>query len=197
MKAADLPLYYNMCEILEHNLETRANKIALYSNDGSLTFGEVSRQVNQIGNALLRSGAQFGDCVAILCPDRPEWVSSFFAVAKIGGIALAMNTLLKPEEYDYILGDSRARVLMVHESLLDLIAPTFKNHKSLEHIVVIGDERDTNYPTFDDWIVGEADALDAERTHRDDFWSLHYSSGTTGMPKGILHAPKDYPLIAQ
>ena len=107
MKAADLPLYYNMCEILEHNLETRANKIALNSNDGSLTFGEVSRQVNQIGNALLRSGAQFGDCVAILCPDRPEWVSSFFAVAKIGGIALAMNTLLKPEEYDYILGDSR------------------------------------------------------------------------------------------
>ena len=197
MKAADLPLYYNMCEILEHNLETRANKIALNSNDGSLTFGEVSRQVNQIANALLRSGAQFGDCVAILCPDRPEWVSSFFAVAKIGGIALAMNTLLKPEEYDYILGDSRARVLMVHESLLDVIAPTFKNHKSLEHIVVIGDERDTNYPTFDDWIVDEADALDAERTHRDDFCSLHYSSGTTGMPKGILHAHKDYPLIAQ
>ena len=197
MKAADLPLYYNMCEILEHNLETRANKIALYSNDGSLTFGEVSRQVNQIGNALLRSGAQFGDCVAILCPDRPEWVSSFFAVAKIGGIALAMNTLLKPEEYDYILGDSRARVLMVHESLLDVIAPTFKNNKSLEHIIVIGDERGTNYPTFDDWIVGEADTLDAERTHRDDFCSLHYSSGTTGMPKGILHAHKDYPLIAQ
>ncbi|MDG2205426.1 MAG: benzoate-CoA ligase family protein [Alphaproteobacteria bacterium] len=197
MKAADLPLYYNMCEILEHNLKARADKTALNSNDGSLTFGEVSSQVNQIGNALLRSGIQFGDCVAILCPDRPEWVSSFFAVAKIGGIALAMNTLLKPEEHDYILGDSRARVLMVHESLLDVIAPTFENHKSLEHVIVIGDSGDASYTTFDDWIVGEVDTLDAERTHRDDFCSLHYSSGTTGMPKGILHAHKDYPLIAQ
>ena len=91
MKAADLPLYYNMCEILEHNLKARADKTALNSNDGSLTFGEVSSQVNQIGNALLRSGIQFGDCVAVLCPDRSEWVSSFFAVAKIGGITLAMR----------------------------------------------------------------------------------------------------------
>ena len=118
-------------------------------------------------------------------------------MAKIGGIALAMNTLLKPEEYDYILGDSRARVLIVHDSLLDVIAPTFENHKSLEHVIVIGGSRDASYTTFDDWIVGELDTLDAERTHRDDFCSLHYSSGTTGMPKGILHAHKDYPLIAQ
>ena len=79
MKAADLPLYYNMCEILENNLETRADKTALLSADGSMSFREVSRQVNQIGNALLRCGVQFGDCVAILCPDRPEWVTSFFA----------------------------------------------------------------------------------------------------------------------
>ena len=52
MKAADLPLYYNMCEILEHNLETRAEKTALFSTDGSMTFREVSSQVNQVGNAL-------------------------------------------------------------------------------------------------------------------------------------------------
>ena len=86
MKAADLPLHYNMCEILEHNLETRAEKTALFSADGSMTFREVSSQANQVGNALLRFGVRFGDCVAILCPDQPEWVTTFFAVAKIGGI---------------------------------------------------------------------------------------------------------------
>ena len=113
MKAADLPLHYNMCEILEHNLETRADKTALLSDDGSMTFGEVSRQVNQVGNALKKVDVRFGDCVAILCPDRAEWVTTFFAATKIGGIALGMNTLLKTEEYDYILGDSRTRVLVV------------------------------------------------------------------------------------
>ena len=197
MKAADLPLHYNMCEILEHNLETRAEKTALFSSDVSMTFREVSSQVNQVGNALLKSGIPFGDCVAILCPDQSEWVTTFFAIAKIGGIALGMNTLLKTEEYDYILGDSRARVLIVHESLLVNIEPVLSNHSSLERIIVIGDGMDSSYTTFNDWIDGEEKTLEAERTHRDDFCSLHYSSGTTGVPKGMFHAHKDYPLIGQ
>lgn len=197
MKAADLPLYYNMCEILEHNLETRADKTAILSDDGSITFAEVSHQVNQIGNALLRLGVRFGDCVAILSPDRPEWATSFFAVGKIGGIALGMNTLLKTEEYGYILGDSRASVLIVHDSLLSNIEPVISRHSTLKQVIVIGDAADTGYMTFTDWIAREDRALDAAHTHRDDFCSLHYSSGTTGMPKGVLHAHKDYPLIAQ
>ena len=197
MKAADLPLYYNMCTILEHNLETRADKTALISADGSMTFGEVSSQVNQVGNALLRCGVGFGDRVAILCPDQPEWVTSFFAVAKIGGVALGVNTLLKTAEYDHILGDSRARVLIVHDSLLGVIEPVLSNHPTLQKVILIGDAADTGHTAFSDWIDAEDTTLEAERTHRDDFCSLHYSSGTTGMPKGVLHAHKDYPLIAQ
>lgn len=197
MKAADLPQRYNMCEILEHNLAERADKTALYSVERSLTFREVSDQVNRIGNALRRDGVRFGDCVAILCPDQPEWVTSFFAIGKIGGVALGMNTLLRTDEYDYILGDSRARVLIVHESLLDLVAPVLANHATLTKVILIGDADDTGFTTFSDWIDGEEAILEAEPTHRDDFCSLHYSSGTTGMPKGVFHAHKDYPLIAQ
>ena len=84
MKADDLPQFYNMCEILEHNLQTRAGKTAILSDDGSMTFAEVSQQVNQVGNALTALDVRFGDCVAILCPDRIEWVTSFFAIGKIG-----------------------------------------------------------------------------------------------------------------
>ena len=54
MKAEDLPTYYNICEILEQNLESRADKTALFSENKSLTFREVSEQVNKVGNALMR-----------------------------------------------------------------------------------------------------------------------------------------------
>jgi len=197
MKAEDLPLHYNLCEILENNLTARRDKTALISADLSMTFGEVSRQVNQIGNALMRLDVRVGDCVAILCPDRAEWATAFFAIAKIGGVALGMNTLLKTEEYDFILRDSRTRVLLVHDSLFDAVKPVLKNQASLTRVIVIGDAGNSGYTTFNHWINDEADTLEPSTTHRDDFCSLHYSSGTTGMPKGVLHAHKDYALIAQ
>ncbi|RMF80511.1 MAG: benzoate-CoA ligase family protein [Chloroflexi bacterium] len=198
MRASDLPLHYNAVEILEHNLVDRADKKALLTLDREMTFREVSNEVNQVGNALRKLGVRFGDVVGILAPDSAEWVTAYFGVMKIGAVALGMNTLMKPYEYDYILQDSRARVLIVHESLLPAIDEVRKKHTTLEHTIVIGDigER-TDVHSFRMLIGGEATTLKAAYTHREDICMLNYSSGTTGEPKGIPHAHKDLPLTAQ
>ena len=120
MRAADLPLYYNAVDILERNLPARANKVALLSQEREMTFQEVAQEANQVGNALKKLGVRMGDFVGILSLDVPEWVTAFFGILKVGGIAIGMNTLLKPNEYDYILRDSRARVLIVHLSLIHI-----------------------------------------------------------------------------
>ena len=74
MKARDLPLHYNAVDILERNLEKRASKPALLSVEREATFGEISEEVNRVGNALREMGVNFGDCVAILALDsvKPE-----------------------------------------------------------------------------------------------------------------------------
>jgi benzoate-CoA ligase family protein len=197
MKAADLPLYYNVIDILERNLKERPDKVALYSYEREMTFQEVTHEVNQVGNALKKLGVRIGDFVGILSLDTPEWVTSFFGIAKIGGIAIGLNTLLKSHEYAYVLQDSRARVLIIHEALLPTLDEIRGELQFLEHIIVIGQPKRETDIAFTDWIAGESTKLEAAPTHRDDFCSLNYSSGTTGMPKGILHAHKDYPLTAQ
>ena len=118
MRAADLPLYYNCCAILEDNLAERADKKALFSLEREMTFAEVAAEANQVGHALTKMGVRPGEYVGLLCLDQPAWVTSFFGIVKIGAAAIGMNTLLTPPEYDYILRDSRARVLIVHEKLL-------------------------------------------------------------------------------
>jgi benzoate-CoA ligase family protein len=197
MRAADLPLYYNAVDVLERNLPARADKVALLSAERELTFRQASEEANRVGNALQKLDIRMGEFVAILSPDCAEWVTSFFGVVKIGAISVGINTLLKPHEHAYILRDSRARVLIIHKALLPSIEPIRSQLEFVKHIVVIGGGGQPGDLDFAKWIKGESAELDAAPTHRDDFCSLNYSSGTTGEPKGILHAHKDYPLTAQ
>lgn len=196
MKAAELPIFYNASSILEDNLDKRANKIALYSAIREVTFQTLVDEVNQVGNALLQSGVRFGDPVGILVPDSAEWVTTFFGAIKIGAVVVCMNTLLQSHEYDYILRDSRLCLLVVHESLLAQIEPIRDQHPFLQQVVVIGQSHHPTDISFAAWHGTQPTVLSTALTHRDDFCTLHYSSGTTGQPKGMFHAHKDYPLVA-
>ena len=197
MKISDLPLRYNAVDILEHNLAKRADKVALYSLEREMTFRQVSREVNQVGHALKKLGVRMGDFVSLLSLDVPEWVTSFFGTLKIGGSAVGMSTTLTPPEYAYMLDDSRTRVLIVHESLLPKIDEIRTGRPFLEHIVVIGQPGRSQDIAYADWIKGERAELETALTHREDFCTLNYTSGTTGQPKGIQHAHKDMPLSSQ
>jgi len=199
LRASQLPLEYNTVAILEHNLPERANKVALLSAERELTFQQVSDEVNRLGNALKRLDVRFDDCVAILAPDCAEWAVSYFAIMKIGAIAVCMNTLLKPHEHAYMLQDCRAHVLIVHRSLLAALQPLRAQLPNLRHVVVIGGlpEGSTGDLDYAALVAAEPAELKAFPTHREDFCALNYSSGSTGDPKGILHAHKDLPLCSQ
>ena len=105
MKASDLPLAYNSVAILEHNLEQRADKVALFTPERELSFRQVAEEVNRFGNALKSLDVRMGEYVGILAPDCAEWAVSYFAIMKIGAIAVGMNTMLKPLEHLYVLRD--------------------------------------------------------------------------------------------
>lgn len=195
MQATDLPISYNAVDILEHNLAQRGGKEALFSDSRVLTFDQISAEANRVANALKKCGVRPGEYVGLLAFDRPEWVTSFFGTLKIGAIHIGMNTLLTAGEYDYILKDSRARVLIMSDSLWDKIEPIREANPQLEHIIVIGDPP-AGTESYAAWIAKESPECETFATHREDYATLNYSSGSTGTPKGILHAHKDLILTA-
>ncbi len=214
MRASDLPLSYNAVDIVERNLPQRADKTALLTADREVTFGQLQAELNRAGNALRGSGLRQGECVAIALPDSVEWVSAYFGAIKIGAVALSLNTLLTPGEFAYMLRDARARIAIVHESLLRKMADIRGQVPSLRQVVVVGasgggasdagtsdgsesgGEQTDGDISWDAWLAEQPGHCAAATTHREDICCLNYSSGTTGEPKGILHAHKDLPLTA-
>src|SRR5262245_24010339 len=105
------------------------------ASDRTITYREVLAQVNRAGHALRRLGIRSEERVMLLLPDVPEFAYTFFGAIRIGAVAVPVNTLLKPHDYEYLLNDSRARVLIVHASLLPLVDPVRSSMRHLPHVL--------------------------------------------------------------
>ena len=198
MSVLELPERLNAATALvdRHLKEGRADKPAILCGDEVVTYGGLCEGVSRTGSALKALGTRLEERVAILMPDCPGCVYAFFGAIKIGAVAIPINTLLQPDDYRYILNDSRAQVLVVHSSLLDRVEPIRADLKYLRHIVVAGEES-ARYPALTTLMAEASPELDPADTSKDDsaFWL--YSSGTTGFPKGTIHLQHDMLVEAE
>jgi benzoate-CoA ligase len=180
---------------VDANIEAgRGAKAAILCAGGederAVTYDELLAGVNRFGNVVKGLGVRMEERVAILVPDTPEFVFAFFGTMKTGAVAIPMNTLLKPKDYEYLLNDSRAQVLVVHSSLVEKITPVKGELRYLKHVLTTGEEVE-GYPTLASAMADASIELEAADTSKDDaaFWL--YSSGTTGFPKGTIHLHHD------
>jgi benzoate-CoA ligase family protein len=194
---ADLPERLNAATLLvdEHLAQGRADKPAILCKRQTVTYAQLHQSVNRFGNVLLELGVRMEERVALLLPDSPEWAYVFFGAMKIGAVAIPINTLLSTKDYEYLLSDSRARVLVVHAMYLDRIMPIRRQLPCLTHIIVVGEDRECCLP-FDKLMAQAATTLEPADTSKDDMAFWLYSSGTTGFPKGAIHLHHDMIVAA-
>jgi len=181
-----------------HLKEGRTQKVAIESADVRLTYGQLCDRVNRFGNALRQLGVRIEERILLLLLDGPEFAISFFGAIKIGAVAVPVNTLLKPADYQYLLNNSRARVAVVSASLYPQIeAIPRKQLRYLEHTIVAGAGSAGDVSGFDAMVEQNSPDLDAEPTSKDDaaFWL--YSSGSTGVPKACVHLQHDMVVCAE
>jgi len=100
-----------------HISEGRGEKVAIECGGRQVTYRELYESVNQVGNALKQLGVRIEERVFLLLLDTPEFAASFFGAIKIGAVPVPVNTLLKPPDYEFLLNNSRARVVIVTDSL--------------------------------------------------------------------------------
>ncbi|HEX6715688.1 MAG TPA: AMP-binding protein, partial [Pyrinomonadaceae bacterium] len=204
------PERFNMADyFLYHNLEEgRENKVCLYFEDRQWTYGEVARLSNQTGNALRESGAGIEDRVLLVLPDCPEFVWTWFGAARIGAVITMVNPLLPVADYEYYLDYTRAKVAVVHHSLLKTFAEATASSRYLRSVLVVGDEQATvgaalrgrpsreniTWTNFGALVNSASDECPPADTRRDDIAIWLFTSGSTGHPKGAVHLQHDLPF---
>lgn len=168
-------------ELIRIHAEERPDKVALLQDDYSRTYQQLHDESNQVAQAMLAAGVGNQDRVAFLDKNVPEYFTMLFGAAKINAVSVAVNWRLAPPEMAYILNHSKIKVLFIGEEFLDHLAKM--DLEGDPTIVVLG-ASDTSV-TYEDWIAGQPAIDPMVPSAPDDTCYQLYTSGTTGLPKGV------------
>lgn len=171
-------------KLLQRNAQQYPDDTALAFQDKTITFSELDKTVNRLANGLLNLGLEKGDRVAILMPKTPEVVITFLAVARAGGVIFPVNYKLKSDDIRKIFNYVSPQIVVSERMYSPLLEKMFIPSHPLSKIIFIGRRNKTGLNYKD--IIKSESADEPELGLKDsDVVYLNYTSGTTGVPKGV------------
>lgn len=178
----------SLWQLFDSSAKARPNGEAiLWEPEGGLTYAELQSHAERFSSSLCDLGLIRGDRIATLVSNRPEYIITALAVWRIGAILVPMDTRLQKNEIEHILNHSGARMLVTEEDLINNL-PDRAAVPSVEQILLAdGDATSENHIKFADLLGGRAELSDHD-VGEEDVAAILYTSGTTGVPKGVVLA---------
>jgi acyl-CoA ligase (AMP-forming) (exosortase A-associated) len=183
-------MHTQLRHLLAGTAAVRGDAPALTFEDDTVSYAELWQAAAGFGAALAGFGLGRGERVAIYLDKRIETVVAIFGASAAGGVFVPVNPLLRPRQVAYILGDCGVRVLVTSAERLELLGDELRDCPSLTHVVVLGDP-----PAAADglpcqvvsWTELDRNGAGPQREGIDvDMAAIFYTSGSTGMPKGVV-----------
>ncbi len=159
------------------------------ANGRRLTFDELNQRSNRVANALTAGGITPGDRVGLLLMNGAEFIESFFAAAKVGAVNVPLNWRLVADELEFIVGDAGTTVLIYGAEFAEVVAELrSRGNTPITTWVQHGGTPADGVVDYDEWIAAASDTEPQITASGDDLLFIMYTSGTTGLPKGVMHS---------
>ena len=177
---------------LDRSASVYPNKPAVIYNETTYTYAQLDERVNRLAGALGQAGIKKGDRVAFMVPNIPPMLEGHFGPLRLGAVLVAINIRLSPREISYILNHSGARVLVFDSEFADTVRAMMDGIPKVEKFVQVVDTApmaedipSVEYEEFLDSAPAgvHREELDSETSPI----SINYTSGTTGLPKGVQY----------
>src|SRR6476619_7583952 len=163
------------------------------------TYAEVGDRTDQLAASLTRLGVEPGTRVATFCWNNQEHLEAYLAIPSMGAVLHTLNIRLFPEQLTYIANHAEDKVVIVDDSLVDLLAKQLPSFETVEHVVVAGpDAKAANLDAlratgkqvhlYDELLDAADDSFDWPTSDERDAAAMCYTSGTTRHPKGVVYS---------
>jgi len=184
----DIPSRFNIGVACSDRQDPEKPAIIDWSGESplTLTFGELSEKSNRFAAALAGLGVARGDRVAILLPQCFETVIAHLGIYKLGAIAVPMAMQFGPDAIRYRLGLSGARALVLDPEGMAKLAEAGDDFPDLKSVICVGGAEGAHH--FGEMLAAASPEFEPANTSPDDPALMIFTSGTTGQPKGALHA---------
>ena len=177
--------YQNVSELLMVNVRRYPRKTAVIHRDVRLSYEEFNRQINRMAHMLLDMGVKAGHKVAYMFPNSIMLLAAYYAVQKIGGVAVPLNFRLVPRELQYLLEASDASVLLFDAQFLahvEEISGAFGDRVSF----LCSEVSDAWGPSIRERMEGQPEGEPALFADGEALSRIQFTGGSTGLPKGAM-----------
>jgi fatty-acyl-CoA synthase len=179
-------------EMLIRSARRFPNKLAIIDNEVRMTYQLLQSRVSNLAGWFQSQGIKKGEKVALLLYNSIEYTECFFALAKIGAVAVPVNFRLQKLEFEYILDNSDSKMLVAHHDFTSVIEQIRPNLPLLENVIIVNESEEIEHFYYDyHSIFDNAFIPLLEELKDDDDFIIVYTSGTTGKPKGAVLTHKN------
>ena len=181
----------HVADIPRHQAEVRGNDVAIWFEGEETNFRELEVRSNRVAHGLLAAGIQPGDRVAYLGKNLGCYLEMLFGCTKIRATMAGMNNRLAAPELQFVLSDSESQVLFVSSDFYDLVDQILDECPMIKKVIAIEGGRD-GWDDYTSWRDSQSGDHPGIETRDDDDVIQLYTSGTTGLPKGVQLTNANY-----